>query len=374
MQVKDRSVRRLTALQTSASTARVLNLNLTQRKGDPDLQRAPFFKHPAMARAIIVKHRLRPNEYEAFNSPRPNATKVLLPIDSRDLKLGAHYFFVGQKDFDAVTAHFFGDALRPGEPDRQILDLIDMLPSLDPFLLREHLKRHGFEPARSYFNISDADTQRMFDFVQGEIGQLVQLSLNSDYGAQAQAAKLVTKLLSNSPDADLGPLRETLRLNDQEYQDGIFSWRGFLYYKWLMTDLMQDVGRVMVDIEGLQPRGPRDPESTAYIGPAKIRIQKAIQRCCDGVGKLLGTYDAAYHSLTQEGNPSAFRTFLLSAPHMFTQLGEQLGAVQHVVSFWGYRFARGMPKMITPEELMDIYLDFEDSMSFTEFAGNNRAA
>jgi hypothetical protein len=365
MQIKDRSVRRLTSLQQSASTARVLNLNLTAAGGDPELQRAPFFKHPVLNRAIIVKHRLRPNEYEVFDTPRPNATKVMLPIDQRDLKLGAQFFFVGQRDFDAVTDQVFGGALRPGEPDRQILDLIDMLPSLDPFLLREHLKRHGFEPARAYFNISEADTQRMFEFVQGEIGQLVAMSLKTDYGAQAQTAKLVGKLLSNTPDADLGPLRATLRLSDQEYLDGIFSWRGFLYYKWMMNDLMKQVGQVILDVDQLVPRGPRDPEVSAYLGPAKARIQKSIQRCCDGVARMLGSYDGAYGQLTQQSNPAAFRSFLLVAPSMFTKLGEQLGAVQHIVSFWGYRFSRTGPKMITPEELMDIYLDFEDSMTFS---------
>jgi hypothetical protein len=364
VQIKDRSVRRLTSLQQSASTARVLNLNLAASKGDPEMARAPFFNHPLLNRCIIVKHRLRPNEVETFDSPRANATKVMLPIDSRDLKLGAQFFFVGQRDFDAVTDQVFGAALRPGEHDRQVLDLIDMLPSLDPFLLREHLKRHGFEPARAYFNISDADTQRMFDFVQREIGQLVAMSMQSDYGAQAQTAKLVGKLLSNSPDADLGPLRETLRLNDQEYLDGIFAWRGFLYYKWMMSTLMKQVGEVILDVDQLVPRGPRDPEVTGYLGPAKIRIQKAIQRCCDGVAQMLQSYDGAYSQLTQKSNPAAFRGFLLAAPSMFTRLGEQLGAVQHIVSFWRYRFSQAGAKSISPEELMDIYLDFEDSMTF----------
>jgi hypothetical protein len=364
VQIKDRSVRRLTSLQQTASTARVLNLNLAASKNDPEMQRAPFFIHPVLNRAIIVKHRLRPNELETFDTPKANATKIMLPIDSRDLRLGAQFFFIGQRDFDAVTDQVFGGALRPGEHDRQVLDLIDMLPSLDPFLLREHLKRHGFEPARAYFNISDGDTQRMFEFVQKEIGQLVAAAMQTEYGAQAQTAKLVAKLLSNTPDADLGPLRATLRLNDQEYLDGIFSWRGFLYYKWMMSDLMKQVGQVILDVDQLTPRGPRDPEVSAYLGPAKVRIQKSIQRCCDGVARMLASYDSAYGQLTQNSNPTAFRSFLLAAPTMFTRLGEQLGAVQHIVSFWGYRFARNAPKMINGDELMDIYLDFEDSMTF----------
>ena len=37
------------------------------------------------------------------------------------------------------------------------------------------------------------------------------------------------KLLSNSVDDSFGPLKETLKLSDKDYQDGVFCWRGFLY-------------------------------------------------------------------------------------------------------------------------------------------------
>ena len=87
----DRSVRLLTALEGSASTARVLNLVATHRKfpDDPDLAQAPFFKNRLLDRCIILKHRLRPNEYSLFSTPRPTATKIMLPIDHSDLRSGA---------------------------------------------------------------------------------------------------------------------------------------------------------------------------------------------------------------------------------------------------------------------------------------------
>jgi len=34
-------------------------------------------------------------------------------------------------------------------------------PYLDPFILREHLRRRGFKIASSYFGISEADRARM---------------------------------------------------------------------------------------------------------------------------------------------------------------------------------------------------------------------
>lgn len=95
----DESVRRLTALETSASPALVLN-RLTVRRKFPnlvDLPTSPFFENGVLERCIILKHRLRPHEMDRFENDRPQATKLLVPIDSADLKMGACYIFLARR-------------------------------------------------------------------------------------------------------------------------------------------------------------------------------------------------------------------------------------------------------------------------------------
>lgn len=373
--MKDRTVRRLTALQKTGSSARTLNLAAIDHVYGhlPELAEAPFFRHPALNRAIIVKHRLRPHELDIFGSRRSQATKVLIPIDHRDLKLGAHYFFVGQMNFEEVVRNAFGDALKIGKDDRTVLDLLNALPSLDPFLLREQLKRHGYEPARIYFNISEGDLKRMFAFVQTEVAKLVMLSFNSEESAHSHSAKLVSKLLSPTPDLDFGPLRETLKLENEEYLDGLFAWRGFLYYKWVLSHLERDVTRVIFAIDQIRPRGSRGYEAVTYVLGARDRIQSAIQEAWMSVRAILNIYDEAYMALTRDGQPQTFREFLLTAPRMFRRLGEQLGAIQHIVTYWDYSFPVRRP-MADADELMDIFLDFEDSLVCAKEPGVGVAA
>lgn len=362
----DRSVRRLTALEESASTARVLNLTAIHRRNrlDPALLEAPFFTHRVLDRSIILKHRLRPHEYSLFVTPKPTATKILIPIDNEDLKAGAHYAFIGQRDFEAVMQSAFGDELRPGTRDRIVLDLIDSLPSLDPFLLREQLRRHEIEPAQIYFGISEADIHRMFDFVRGEITSFVTLSSKDGQKAAsaAGAGRLVEKLLSSRPEDGFEPLKETLKLSDKEYLDGVFAWRGFLYYKWQLDELQGVLGQVELEITSIAPRGARDPEAAQYLPEARQRIRTTLDRTIARVQCLLHIYDTAYTGLTEGGKPMGFRDFLLTAPSMFTELGECLGGVQHIISFWRYRFPPGKAQMTSPSELMDVFLDFEDSL------------
>ena len=358
----DRTVRRLTALEKSASTSRVLNLVSVQRHAaeDPAIVQAPFFNNRFLNNSIILKHRVRPHEMSMLARPKGTVTKLLSPIDGTDLKLGARFLMVGQRGFDDSAEELFGDALKPGQRDRQVLDLLDELPSLDPFLLREHLKRHGHQPARAYFAITDADMARMFEFVRREITDLVTLSQGDTAASHTQ--RMVEKLLSSSPEAGFEPLKETLKLSDREYLDGIFSWRGFLYYKWLLTDLKPQVKDIIAEIQSVRPRGPADADTTAYLGEARRRLTSAVVGVGAQVSDTLSTYDKAYRALTKEGKPLSFREFLLEAPEMFQGLGERLGAMQHVCSFWCYRFPQGKRQTIAPDELMDVFLDFEDSL------------
>jgi len=364
--VTDRTIRSLVALQQSASTARVLNLVATHKRlrGDETLEARPFFQNRLLNHGLVVKHRVRPHEREQFYKPVATVTKIMAPIDGADLRFGARYLMMGQKDFDDVAEAMFGDLLKPGQPDRHVLDLIEELPSLDPFLMREHLRRNGFEPARGYFAITDADILRMYEFVRQEVTALASLSAGPGGGAQAAASKLVDKLLSNSADDSFEPLRDGLRLSEKDYQDGVFGWRGFLYYKWVLDELTPQLGQVMGELTAIHTRGPNTPDTSRYLPEAKERLQATVKKTVIGVNEMLASYDKAYRSLTQDGQPTAFRDFLLAAPRMFMALGEQTGAVQHIVSFWRYRFPLRKPHVVSPEELMDIFMDFEDSLVF----------
>jgi hypothetical protein len=81
------------------------------------------------------------------------------------------------------------------------------------------------------------------------------------------------------------------------------------------------------------------------------------------VQAALDVYNSAYSQLTTKNNPVDFRDFLAVGPDMFVSIGEQLGAIQHVISFWTYRMPRGHARRIPVEELTDLFVDFEEGLS-----------
>lgn len=364
--LRHRTLRSLANLQVSGSSSRVLNLVALSRRyeGDVEFIGAPMFRSPLLGRSIILKHRLRREERGDFDGYRNVATKVIFPIDPGDLKLGGRSLFVSQKGYAQAMQSIVGDEFRPGAQDFRLLELMDGLPSLDPFILREHLARNGFHPARQYFEISEADVDRMMRFAEEQVRALVTMAAGrAGSTVNNQAAKLARKLLSSLYDPEMDGLRGTLRMNESQFAESLFCWKGFLYYKWTLRKALPKVNEVVREIGEVLPRGHSDPEVKAYIAKARPRVRESIYRTLQEVNLSLAAYDDAYRALTSDGDPVRFRDFLLNAPAMFQELGERLGAVGHIVSFWSYRFPSDRRTVVTPDEFAELLQDFEDGLA-----------
>lgn len=360
------SARSLANLETSASTARVLNLLHVWRanKHDLEYQARPFFEDQTLNKALIIKHRLRHDEESLFPKRRSVGTKIVIPVEPTDLRLGGRGVFVDEKRFHEKIESLVASG-SVSDADYVLLTYLDNLPSLDPFITREQMKRKGFHPAPCYFRINEADMRSMKAFVHAEIQSLVTLSLGASAGGDAgtYTAKLVSKLLSDEIDSDMEPFRLTLKLSEEEYREGIFCWKGFLYYKWCLKAIVPRMDTVSPAIAAIKPLERTNRETQESIERSKSNISVALRDTFSKVVYTLDAYDAAYAGLTKKGDATLFRDFLLGAPSMFSALGERLGALEHMVSFWSYRFPQGKTVQVYLNELLDIFRDFEESLN-----------
>ena len=366
--------RSLRALERTASTSRVLNLAALSVKhaDNPEHAAKPFFTAPALNAAVILKHRLRPNEAEYIHSHNRTATKLIVPFERSDLGLGGRSVFVGERGWMECLQELAGSNHDLGR-DAGVLEALDELPSLDPFLLREHLRRRGFEIGDTHFEISPGDLDKMQQFVGGEIAKLIDLAYRGKGPKDANTARLVEALLSNRNDERLEPLRQTLRLEGESYREGVFSWKGFLYYKWVLNSLWPRLRDVMAELMKVRITGPRDHEIEQLIRQIRTRLHDNIETQIRAVSDLLKIYDQVFEELTRDGNATAFRDFLLRSPEMLVRLGEGTGVVSHIASFWRFRFPKGKPLEAHAGELLDMLQDFEAGLG-GEVAGLSKAA
>jgi hypothetical protein len=362
----DRLTRSLRALERSASTSRVLNLLAVSAQSGhrPDHAEAPMFRNRVLNTALVVKHRLRADDIFLFDEVRPTATKIIIPFERSDLGLGGQSFFVGQRGWvdllrEACNEH--SDMAR----DLTVLRMIDQLPSLDPFLLREHLRRHGQMVSPCYFALSAGDLEQMQSFVSVQISRLINLAYQGSgrVVGGAHAARLVEALLSTDVDERLEPLRETLVMDGESFKEGVFSWKGFLYYKWMLTRLWPELETVSAEIGRLVVTGNRDTETARYIEDTRKRLRRGVIAERTAILRTLAVYDQAFEDLIDNGRPQAFREFLLRAPDMFLSLGEKVGVIAHIASFWRYRFPEGQTPVADVDEAVDILQDFDSGLA-----------
>lgn len=362
--------RDLSLIRASGSTARVLNLALTyERHGESEeYQAKPMFRNPRLNRALILKHVLRGHERDLFSRPLSTVTKVILPYAAKELELGGISFMVGELKFEKLMRDAAGhyETEEDFQADVELLRMLATLPSFDPFLMRERMRTMGLEPARCYFDIAEADLTRMRAFVGKEIAQLVNLAFaTGGRDAGDLSKRLAEKLMTDETAQSLDPLRQTLRLSGEEYIEGVFAWKGFLYYKWLMDEIRPKLADFKPRFAGLRIVGA-DSEERRGLAESRRDILGKMAMAVQRVDDTLLEYGTAFAALA-DGQPAAFRSFLLKAPSLFIPMGEAVGVVRHIDSFWRFRFPSEGPPVMEVDEAIEILHDFESTIAGVEF-------
>jgi hypothetical protein len=364
-----REIRHLDNLNKSASTSRVLNLSSVYlHHADEDAYKAqPFFVNSQLNRAIILKHNLRANERHLFSNTRRIATKIILPFDPTDLKLGGVSFFFRQNNFDYFARTYLNMTDIDKNPDMKILRLLDALPSLDPFLVREHVYRAGFRPSNCYLRLSPADLRDMGSFACIEMEKLIMAAFGGK--SRSGAMKLGGKILSDTLDEELKPLQETMRLTDWQFTEAVFAWRGFLYYKWRHASLQGALREVLAALGSYHPLPTQDERIKNYLRNARPRLAVLMSNAIHRATAALAIYEEAYLGLIERNDPSPFKRFLLNGTQLFAELGDAIGALNHITSYFSFRMSNGRNggrKRLESIEFADMLLDFEASFPQSE--------
>jgi hypothetical protein len=201
--------------------------------------------------------------------------------------------------------------------------------------------------------------------IRGMIGLAVRHNGVAKRADGGSTARLVSALLSNGADEQLEPLRMTLMLGADEFRQGVFSWRGFLYYKWSAAELLPRISAVAREISSLPISRAARHDELSYITSSKRKLVTRMVSNVTEARKLLDIYDNFYADLVERGQPQVFRDFLLRAPHMFVELGDKLGGLAHIVSFWRFRFPKKRLLPVEPELVISLFTDFMASLGLS---------
>lgn len=323
-----------------------------------------MFVNKKLNSSLIMKHTLRGSDNYLFPKPRASATKIILPFSSDDLAMGGTNIFVGQKNFAQTLIDIVGGY--PNEQarkqDTDLLEAIDGLPSLDPFLLRERLLLMKRQPATCYYQISQTDLRKMQEFVGQQVQGLIEMAFGDGAGGtnvKSVSGQMASKILADENAESLAPLKSALQLEGQDWIDGVYCWKGFLYYKWLFNDMVRRAGLALKGIQTARIVFADARTLTAISGMRKRGIKKIKEEVWT-VSSLLKEYDTAYQKLTAQKEPSSFKTFLLKSREMFADIGASSGVINHLVGLWEFRCSQKADLNFLGEEFIEILQEFDN--------------
>ena len=356
----------LTHIRSSASTSRVLNLvhAWMTNKDDPEFVRQPVFRHRLLNQSIIIKHTPREHEQPFFEFFCTNATKIIFPMDISELQLGGRSIFFEEEGAKGRLRRFlnYEETSEEWAQDLEILQVLSEMVSFDPYLLREHFHQIGRDVSRAYFTISDADLARISALTRHELYRLVKLAFGDSRQVTALTGKLNEKFLNRESDDALIPLTQAIGLPPGKHHETMFSWKGFLYYKWRLKDLLQRLPKVVAQLGSLKVQDANANERRE-LEEHLAEISNAIDHTLQGVQTALNRYDFSFESMVSNGKPKTFQRFLNEAPQAFEEVGTALSRLVHICSFWEFRFPDKSSMRINYDEASAILEDFAGQLS-----------
>ena len=347
-------VQSLRSITARSSSARVLDLHsLALDAGeDPDHRARPMFVHPVLNRTIIVKHHPRHGEFEGATERGAIVTKVIFPFDPTDLDLGGQFLLVDDPDLvDQLERHMDWRDIDMGR-DLMMLRLIDRLPTLDPFLLHEAFVANKIDVAPCYFRLSATDKTEMRDFVAHQVETLIGLCFGGMTVSDAQAKRLSELILAEGDSPELAPLRMAMRMESAEFAQAMFCWKAVLYYRWRSRLLGPEVKATHRSISGIE-FSRFDPDAARFARAAAAQLEGMVHDCERRIAEMFRIYDEVFDALTAQRTPEPFRRFLIDGPRLFARLGERMGRLEQLTSYWAHQFPGLRTRQLRPEVIYD---------------------
>lgn len=330
-----------------------------------------FFLNDTLNQAVIIKHRLGDDDRRRMiKNDALVGTKIFVRYAGNDsFDDSGKFMFLGQKDSAAVFREHFGldpQHRKDDARDMGLLTILDRLPSLDPFLLRDRLMQddYGIDPA--YFRLSEAEAKRYRTHVIREFYPLAQTAFKDAADVDRLSGLIVDKMWEATDLRVLKPMMDAMEIEFEQAPEIFFSWKGFVYYKLTLQRLSDTFASFITSLQAAKPINMPTNIVRQEIEALRPRLIKALRAEFDEASRVIEEYDHVYrHQMIRLGKPAEFTKFLRYAPRRFEKLGASVAGIEHAQTSWKRRFGNQKEPMVAGLEFLDILRDYSEGLLLT---------
>ena len=217
---------------------RVFNVNMLTRNllaKDPSL--TPFFQNRKLNNIVMIKDAVPDSDTKVSTGI---GTKLYFPFNENDVYEGGRTIFRHDAHLEKALVDMFGRDALPAAAlaeDMRKMAIIDRLPSLDPFLMKDVFLNEGFAIDETYFEVGKELWQQIESFILERFEPVVRAAFPDALASDDKARLLVQKIWEARDLQALKPLIDAFRLPNDEALEIFAAWKGINFYAFQYTQI-----------------------------------------------------------------------------------------------------------------------------------------
>lgn len=288
------------------------------------------------------------------------ATFLYMPFDIEDIAGGGNSLDLsvarGRADsLYQLTGFQLNEEGHTVARDRRLIEVIEDLPSLDPFLLRDRLETDGIKAPEAYFEISEAEFQEIKRYILDKFEPITTRVVDPKSPKAAQVAEQFIMKLWEGKDLDyLAPITQVFRIDPEQAGEIYYSWKGVTYYEF---QYKRGQRTLLGFADWLHTKGA---VPSHYVKKAvqeeleaKVRqVATAFARHLKNSSEILRIYNQAYEDLfVRGGDARPFIEFLRDSSTLFWDIAASISAMNHGVAVWRQHTAKSTDGKLAADDL-----------------------
>jgi len=340
-----------------------------------------FFEIPSLNRVIIFKY---PNfkvevsdktatdfsgKDTALSDERPVETAIYIPNDEEFPQDGGYAVYLRQKDAEELLQRYVGiahgDMTDAMARDFKRLTLVDDLPSLDPFLLKTALEREKLSYNPAYLKMKDGEEENIKSVIRSKVRPIVNKALGTNDDDSAKTQRFIDAIWDPTiPEAAL--FIEAFKIDNKEVANVFSAWKGVSFYQYQFEENKPLIAEVIRWIKSDQSLPIDHREHRAFLEQQKMFKQRVLKKILNVVGninQIFTDFDSCYRKFIDEGDPVAFRNFLITSHYRYWLLGYCCTSLMHTRNIFDRARRESVRGSLRFEQLNDMLTNIDATVS-----------
>lgn len=300
-----------------------------------------LFRTRELNRIVLIKEARTDRNSAPFQFGHPVGTKLYLPYNPDRIFDGGKSAFLDDPRIEEILLDHVGlDRTRNADDvkrDMGLVQLLDEVPSLDPFLLKDKLDTEGIKANELYFQIEESEAKAIRSYFAEKMRPIISFAFEGSEDLQKGRTNALVGKLWNTKDIDsLRPIVEAFNLPEREASSIFAAWKGILYYDY---EYKQAIPYWKEHAQWMQ----QNAEPVDFAGPERRELLDSLiddvwrryEEARRDLTELFLDYEEAYDILfVRRKNATQFVEFMRNAVKAYWVLGSKMSAINHAATVW----------------------------------------